>query len=65
MEIAQLLIANGASMNEMCDQGITPPDHLELVNKSWVSDGKDLKEEMIKLLRKNGDKLKSINGAVN
>ena len=65
MEIAELLIANGAGINEMCDQGFTPLDYLELDNKSWVSDGKNMKEEMIKLLRKHGGKLKAFNDAGN
>ena len=65
MEIAELLIENGAGINEMCDQGFTPLDYLELDNKSWVSDGKNMKEEMIKLLRKHGGKLKAFNDAGN
>ena len=60
MEIAELLIANGAGINEMCDQGFTPLDYLEVDNKSWGS-----KEEMIKLLRKHGGKLKAFNDAGN
>ena len=65
MEIAELLIENGAGINEMCDQGFTPLDYLELDNKSWVSDGKNMKDEMIKLLRKHGGKLKAFNDAGN
>ena len=60
MEIAELLIANGAGINEMCGQGFTPLDYLEVDNKSW-----GLKEEMIKLLRKHGGKLKAFNDAGN
>ena len=65
MEIAELLIANGADVNEMCAQGFTPLDYLELDNKVWVSDGKNLKEEMIKLLRKHGGKLEAFKSAGN
>ncbi len=61
MEIAELLIANGAGINEMCDQGFIPLDYLQLDNKTWVSNGKNMKEEMIKLLRKHGGKLKALN----
>ena len=64
-EIAELLIANGADVNEMCAQGFTPLDYLELDNKVWVSDGKNLKEEMIKLLRKHGGKLEAFKSAGN
>ena len=64
-EIAELLIANGADVNEMCAQGFTPLDYLELDNKVWVSDGKNLKEEMIKLLRKHGGKLEAFKSADN
>ena len=60
MEIAELLIANGAGINKMCGQGFTPLDYLEVDNKSW-----GLKEEMIKLLRKHGGKLKAFNDAGN
>ena len=65
MEIAELLIANGAGINEICGQGFTPLDYLELDNKVWVSDGKNLKEEMIKLLRKHGGKLEAFKSAGN
>tara|TARA_B100000029_G_C17025788_1_gene760343 strand:+ start:219 stop:368 length:150 start_codon:yes stop_codon:yes gene_type:complete len=49
----------------MCDQGFTPLDYLQLDNKTWVSNGKNMKEEMIKLLRKHGGKLKAFNDAGN